>query len=89
MKPLIPLFLTLLCPLVAVADDSRPGAGEAFLHHYDSNRDGKVSLAEYQAPAEKQFMLIDADGDGSITAEEAAAFVQRMREEMMKELEQE
>ncbi|MEJ2309831.1 MAG: hypothetical protein P8Z78_11005 [Gammaproteobacteria bacterium] len=89
MKPLIPLFLTLLCPLLATADESRPGAGDAFLHHYDSDRDGKVSLAEFQAPAEKQFMLMDTDGDGSITAEEAAAFVQRMRDEMMKEREQE
>ena len=85
MKPLVPLLFLLAGAPFAAADDTRPKAGEAFLHHYDSNGDGRVSLDEYQAPAAKQFMLIDLDGDGSITAEEATAYVDKIRNEMMRD----
>ncbi|MEJ2322961.1 MAG: hypothetical protein P8Z31_11725 [Gammaproteobacteria bacterium] len=63
MKPLIPLFLTLLCPLLATADESRPGAGD------------------YPRRLEKRCAKLDCEG--------RVVYVQRMRDEMMKEREQE
>jgi hypothetical protein len=79
------LLLTLLLVQTAVADpDAEKGAGDAFLQHYDRDGDGKVSLAEYQAPAAKQFLLMDLDADGSINAEEASAFVEKLRNDMLK-----
>ena len=57
-------------------------AGDAFMHHYDSDKNGKISLEEFQAPAARQFEQMDADADGSISAEEATAFVEKLRSEM-------
>jgi Ca2+-binding EF-hand superfamily protein len=84
MKSLI-LFTALLVPVTVVAESHQPpGPGVAFLNHYDSDKDGKVTLMEYQAPAVKQFLLIDLDADGIITSDEATAFVTKLREEMKK-----
>jgi len=57
-------------------------AGDAFMHHYDSNKDGNISLEEFQAPAARQFEAMDANADGSISKEEATEFVERLRSEM-------
>ncbi len=59
-------------------------AGAAFIHHFDADKDGKVSLDEFLAPGVQSFKTIDADGDGFATAEEAAAFEQKMRDMMIK-----
>ena len=37
----------------------------------DSNSDGVISKAEFVAHAEKKFAKMDADGNGSLTKEEA------------------
>lgn len=83
MTRLVPLFLILMLAQNAVSDEKTKGAGDAFLQHYDSNNDGKVSLTEFQAPAGRQFLLMDLDVDGNISAEEAAAFVEKLRNEMV------
>jgi Ca2+-binding EF-hand superfamily protein len=57
-------------------------AGDAFMHHYDSNKDGSISLEEFQAPAARQFEAMDTNTDGSISKEEATDFVERLRSEM-------
>jgi len=59
-------------------------SGTAFLHHFDTDKDGKVSLDEFRAPGDQSFKTIDTDGDGFATAEEAAAFEQKMRSRMTK-----
>ena len=59
-------------------------SGVAFLHHFDTDKDGKVSLDEFRAPGDQSFKTIDTNGDGFATAEEAAAFEQKMREMMLK-----
>ena len=78
---LISLSMLMASSLHAASDGI---SGTAFLHHYDKNKDGKVSLDEFRADADQQFKVIDADGDGFATAEEAAAFEQKMRERMKK-----
>ena len=82
MKTLI-ITLTLLMGSSAFAA-AEGDAGAAFIHHFDADKDGKVSLDEFRAPGDKSFKTIDADGDGFATAEEAAAFEQKMREMMKK-----
>ena len=77
-------LLTLLLAGTTLAETPGPAAaGDAFMHHYDSDKDGKISLEEFQAPAARQFEEMDANGDGSISAEEATAFVEKLRSEMV------
>ena len=81
----IPLtILALLLAGNALAEETpKPvSAGDAFMHHYDSDGDGKISLQEFQAPAARQFEVMDANADGSVSAEEATAFVEKLRSEM-------
>ena len=82
MKTLI-IILTLLMGSSAFAA-AEGDAGAAFIHHFDTDKDGKVSLDEFRAPGDKSFKTIDADGDGFATTEEAAVFEQKMREMMKK-----
>jgi hypothetical protein len=46
----------------------------------DTDKDKKISLAEYQAIAERAFVEQDADKDGSITAQDVAATDARRKE---------
>lgn len=46
---------------------------------FDSDRDGRVSLAEYLARHRKMFMGADADGDGRISLAEFIRVQQAMR----------
>ncbi len=81
----IPLtILALLLAGNALAEETpKPvSAGDAFMHHYDSDKDGKISLEEFQAPAARQFEAMDTNADGSISADEATAFVEKLRREM-------
>ena len=80
MKKIVMALSLLLAPGLHAADGDN--AGVAFLHHFDQDRDGKVSLAEFRADGDRQFQAIDADGDGFATAAEAAAFEKRMRDSM-------
>ena len=66
-----------------MAETPEPAAaGDAFMHHYDSDKDGRISLEEFQAPAARQFEEMDANADGGISADEATAFVEKLRIEM-------
>ena len=66
-----------------MAETPEPAAaGDAFMHHYDSDKNGRISLEEFQAPAARQFEEMDANADGSISADEATAFVEKLRIQM-------
>ena len=46
---------------------------EVTLQRFDSNKDGKISPAEYGAPVLSVFDRTDANKDGQVTADEAKA----------------
>ena len=51
----------------------REGAGQAKIQQFDSNKDGKVTAAEYRAPTLAQFDRFDRNKDGVISASEQPA----------------
>ena len=54
------------------------GHGGGMMSRYDTDGDGKISLAEYEAAREKMFSRMDADNDGAISFAEIDAMEQRM-----------
>lgn len=62
---------------------ARPAGGhgvEAFLGSYDTNRDGQVKRAEFDAVRMQRFKAADTDGDGVLTeAEYVAEFEGRLK----------
>jgi Ca2+-binding EF-hand superfamily protein len=53
--------------------------GGSMLERFDSDKDGKVSLAEYEAGRQMIFGRMDADGNGSVSFAEIDAMMQRMQ----------
>ena len=51
--------------------DAPAGDGDRFLRRFDANRDGRVARGEFDGPP-RRFDRLDRDGDGFVTAEEAA-----------------
>ncbi|WP_162937385.1 EF-hand domain-containing protein [Indioceanicola profundi] len=47
--------------------------GAAMMEKLDTNKDGSIDAAEFEAAAATRFSEIDANGDGSVTKEEATA----------------
>jgi len=62
---------------LAIAADAKKATGDAFTA-MDADKDGKVSLKEFQAGkkdaagAEKEFKAMDKNGDGSLSKDELA-----------------
>ncbi|MBW8733086.1 MAG: EF-hand domain-containing protein [Asticcacaulis sp.] len=54
------------------------GWGGGMLARYDADKDGKVSLAEYEAGRQMMFGRVDADGNGAISFAEIDAVAQKM-----------
>jgi Ca2+-binding EF-hand superfamily protein len=57
----------------APAAEARPSPFEHMLKKMDTNGDGKISLAEFQAAAGARFDAIDTQHTGKITAEQVAS----------------
>lgn len=57
--------------------------GGAFLAAYDSDKDGTLTRAEYDAAREARFKVTDANGDGSVSEDEyVAEFSGRYEQEL-------
>ncbi len=56
-----------------VAAGSHPGAFEHLLKKLDTDGDGKISLAEFQAAAAARFKAVDTKNSGSVDAAQLAA----------------
>ncbi|MET0238391.1 MAG: hypothetical protein ABW184_00710 [Sphingobium sp.] len=68
MKKLILLAAILAAPALAA-----PHEGSAFIHDYDTDKDGSVSRAEFDAVRVARFKATDANGDGIVSEEEYVA----------------
>lgn len=66
------------------------GAGSAMANHHeghmeekfemvDTNNDGMISKAEWDAKGDKMFNKMDADGNGNISKAEGEAFKEKMK----------
>ena len=56
------------------------GFGPNMIERLDSNKDGRVSLAEAQTGALAMFDRVDSNRDGTVTPEERRAARERFRE---------
>lgn len=54
------------------------GGQGGMLARYDTDKDGKVSLSEYEAGRQMMFGRLDADGNGAVTFAELDAMAQKM-----------
>lgn len=50
-----------------------PHEGSAFIHDYDTDHDGKVTRAEFDAVRAARFKATDANGDGWVSEDEYVA----------------
>lgn len=64
----LPLAALLLATTASV--QAAPHEGNAFIHDYDSNHDGQVARAEFDAARLLRFKDTDANGDGGLSEEE-------------------
>ena len=61
-------------PAPSTAPDSRHAEWrQQFFDKIDSNHDGTISRAEYQAWIDTRFSKLDANGDGTVNADEVAS----------------
>ena len=58
----------------------KDGRHKAMMAKVDTDKDGKISRAEFQARGEQMFKEADANGDGFITPEEGKAAHEARRE---------
>jgi len=56
--------------------------GQVFLEQFDADKDGKVTLVEFQQPRDEKFAMMDADKDGVVNADEARDFSRMMMQRM-------
>jgi Ca2+-binding EF-hand superfamily protein len=86
MRYLIPAIALVLVAPLAAADPQSKNPGEAFLHTFDANHDGKVSRDEFIKPqvmqVQKFFDYLDKDHDGAIDSSEADTYAQEMQQRM-------
>jgi len=87
---LLVIAFTLLLGGWAVAK-TMPKGGEMLAERFegiDTDKDGKISKSEYIAHCEKNFQMLDTNGDGFLTREEAAQnLMQLMSEAKQKAIE--
>lgn len=68
MKP--HLFLAGLAAALALPVHAAPHDGSSFIHDYDTDHDGKVTRAEFDAGRADRFRATDANHDGWVSEEE-------------------
>ena len=89
MKKSLLITALLLLPAISLAQNPQPPSphppgsmADAFMMQLDTNKDGKVSKAEFIAPHERRFAQMDKNGDGSVNRAEIEALEKAMRERM-------
>ncbi len=77
---LIPLTGPL--PAQQSPQDTPPSMSDIFMQQLDTDKDGKVTKAEFLKPQEAQFAHIDTNQDGSIDKGEAEAFATKRQRQI-------
>lgn len=80
MKLRVCAFLLATAPFTALAQ--QPSMAKLFMMQMDADKDGKVSLAEFQKPTEAQFRRMDKNSDGFVDDGEAEAFSKIMEQRL-------
>jgi Ca2+-binding EF-hand superfamily protein len=77
-------LIALSSPLLAqqAPEGAPPSISDAFMQQLDTDKDGKVTKAEFLKPQEAQFAHIDKNQDGSIDKTEIDAFAAEMHQHM-------
>jgi EF hand domain-containing protein len=65
---------------LAAANEPNLPTGERAFNFIDSNKDGKITLDEMRPRALKRVLRLDADNDGTVTAAEIDAYLNRQVE---------
>jgi hypothetical protein len=80
-----PVILTIAASfLAAIPALSAPHEGNAFIHDYDTNHDGSVSRAEFDAGRTARFKATDTNGDGWVSEDEYVTEYSARLEEQLK-----
>lgn len=84
MKKIAILMLLATAPVFAQPpmQGQMPDMSASFMQRFDTNQDGKVSLAEFLNPTEKQFREMDQNNDGSVDKAEIDLITKKMVERM-------
>ncbi len=81
MKSLPLLGVVFAASLISGAAWAEPGRGAERFAELDSNGDGVITQAEFEAQVASHFAEADSDGNGTLDEDEAIAFRQARREE--------
>jgi len=78
-------FLLVVAPLlIAMPALAAPHEGGAFIHDYDSDQDGRVTRAEFNAARIARFQATDANKDGWVSKEEyVSEYSARLEQRLM------
>jgi Ca2+-binding EF-hand superfamily protein len=76
--------LILAAALTASPALAAPHEGNAFIHDYDTDHDGKVTRAEFDAARTVRFKATDANGDGWVSEDEYVSEYSKRLEEQLK-----
>jgi hypothetical protein len=77
------LLLAAVATAMAAPAFAAPHEGNAFVHDYDADHDGKVTRAEFDAGRAARYKATDTNGDGWVSESE---YVEEYRARLEKEL---
>jgi Ca2+-binding EF-hand superfamily protein len=80
-KTILTFFICLAAAGFTNPATAHKGGGNKFLKHFDANKDGVVSLQEFNESSAQRFAKIDANGDAKLTQEEFSQYRQQRRKE--------
>ena len=80
MKKQLVTGAVLIALALSVTPATAAGKGR-FMKHFDTNNDGSVNMAEFNAAAAKRFELMDGDANGILTKEEFRSYMRARKDE--------